>query len=185
MRVRSVVLLLCSALGACATLPATGDTPYLPPGVFGVYEDNDVGAINLAAWALASPARTRGDPVDAAKAVIAVEYLAGELRASPRWIGMSAGAKQGMLHARTDLRQVLGIRPDAPPQAVVDALLGVIGALNAGNQPAALQVLSGPSFTRPPPGTLATLANLPFIPAANFATSAAADQELPGDGPRQ
>ena len=58
-------------------MPASRNTPYLPPGVYGVYEDNAIGAINQSAWAFASPANTRGNPVDAAKAVVALEYLSG------------------------------------------------------------------------------------------------------------
>ena len=69
-------------------LPATRNTPFLPPGVFGVYQDNDIGAINQSAWAFASPANTSDNPIEAIKAVIALEYLPGELMENPRWIGM-------------------------------------------------------------------------------------------------
>lgn len=171
MRVGSSLLLLCAWLGACATLPAAGDTPFLPPGVFGVYQDNDTGAINFASWAFSDSNRIRNNPVDAAKAVIAVEYLAGELRASPRWISVPLWTRQQMLEARADVRQVLGIRQDAPPQLVVNTMLQVVGALVAGNQPAALQALSAPGFTFAPPQTLALLGNLPFVAAANQASS--------------
>jgi hypothetical protein len=183
MRVQLGLVLLCAGVSACGTLPANGDTPYLPPGVYGIYEDNDVGAINQSAWAFASASRIRNDPVDAAKAVIAVEYLAGDLNSNARWIGMSLGPKVEMVRAQGELRQVLGIRADAPPQVAVNSLLGVVGALMAGDQPAALQALSGPAFTKPPPETLALLTNLPYVPAANYATMAAAEQELPGGGP--
>ncbi|HEY0182555.1 MAG TPA: hypothetical protein VGC09_07065, partial [Rhodopila sp.] len=79
---------LALSLAGCATLPATRNTPFLPAGVFGVYEDNDIGAINLSAWAFSSPANTKGNPIDAAKAVIALEYLSGELEDNPRWVGI-------------------------------------------------------------------------------------------------
>ena len=119
-------------LSACATLPATPATAYLPPGVYGVYLDNDTGAINQSAWAFASSANTRDNPVDAIKAVIALEYLSGELRANPRWVGMDLSVKQRMAQARQEVRQILGIRPDAPPQLVVNALLGAAESLEFG-----------------------------------------------------
>lgn len=182
MRIRFSLTLLCAMLCGCATLPASGDTPQLPPSVFGVYEDNDVGAINLAAWAFAEPGRIRNDPIDAAKGVIAIEYLAGQLRASPRWVSMSFVVKQQMLEARVDLRRVLGIRSDAPPQLVVNAMLQVVGALQAGDQAAALQALAAPGFTFPSPQTMSVLSNLPYVPSANYASSgAAAGMFSPGD----
>jgi hypothetical protein len=75
-------------LWACAPVAPSVAPASLPPGVFGVYEDNDVGALNQSSWAFAAPRRTQDDPIDAVRAVIAVEYLADELRSNPRWIGL-------------------------------------------------------------------------------------------------
>ncbi|MEA2741472.1 MAG: hypothetical protein QOH05_4779 [Acetobacteraceae bacterium] len=179
MRARISLLLLAITLAACATLPATRNTPFLPPGVYGTYEDNDIGAINQAAWAFSSPTNTRGNPVEAAKAVVALEYLSGELKENPRWIGMDASIPLRMAQARDELRRILGIRPDAPPQAVVNALLALSLDLQTGNQPAAMQVLSSPLFTRPPEQTLQVLANLPYVQQANLATARAEEQAFP------
>jgi hypothetical protein len=176
------VLALC--LSACATLPSTQQTPFLPPSVFGVYQDNDIGAINLSAWAFASPANTRGNPAEAARAVIALEYLAGELKDNPRWISMDASIKLRMGLARNELRQILGIRPDAPPQVVVNTLLALNLDLQSGNQPAAMQVLSSPIFLQQPNQTLQVLSNLPYVQEANLATTRAANQSFPVDGVR-
>jgi hypothetical protein len=176
--------LLAACLAACATLPGTQRTPFLPPGVYGVYQDNDTGAINQSAWAFASSANTRGNPIDAAKAVVALEYLAGELKENPRWIGMDSSISLRMGLARNELRQILGIRPDAPPQIVVNALLAVSLDLQIGNQPAAMQVLASPVFTLPPDQTLQLLANLPYVQQANLATSRAEAQTFASDGPR-
>jgi hypothetical protein len=143
----------------------------LPPNTFGVFEDNDTATMNQSSWALAYPERIRNDLVDAARAVIAVEYLAGELRSSPRWSPMATTPKTQMLQARLDLRHVLGIRPDVSPQAVVNALLGVVAAPQAGNQPAALQALSAPIFMQPPPETFAVLTNLPYVKSAALASN--------------
>jgi hypothetical protein len=175
-------VILAAALAGCAGLPATQDTAYLPADVFGIYEDNDVGAINLAAWAFASPANTRGNPLDAARAVIALEYLPGELVENPRWVGMDGLVKQRMVDARYEVRRVLGIRPDAPPQLVVNAMLALSTDLQLGNWAAANQVLGSAPFTLPPEQTLRILSNLPYIQEANLATLRVAIQSFHAAG---
>jgi hypothetical protein len=175
---------LALTVSACATLPPTPATPYLPAGVYGVYLDNDTGAIDQSAWAFASPNNTRNNPVAAAKAIVALEYLSGELRENPRWIGMDLATKQRMAQARDNLRQIVGIRPGAPPQAVVNALLQLAEGLQFGNQAQAAQALTSPVFTGPPPETLQRLSNLPYDQTANLATARAGAQVLPGGGTR-
>ncbi|MDR3530896.1 MAG: hypothetical protein P4L90_10125 [Rhodopila sp.] len=184
MHMRTGVPLLAFCVAACATLPPTEQTPYLPAGVYGVYQDNDVGAINQSAWAFASSANTAGNPVAAAKAVIALEYLSGELRENPRWVGMDQSVKLRMGQARDQLRQILGIHPDAPPQFVVNVLLALAWDLETGNQPAAMQMLAAPVFIQPPVRTLQILSNLPYVQTANLATSRAESQSFASDGPR-
>jgi hypothetical protein len=180
MRALAVLPFLALCLAGCATLPGTERTPFLPAGVYGVYQDNDTGAINQAAWAFASPANTRNNPVDAAKAVVALEYLSGELRENPRWVGIDSSVDVHIGRARDQLRQILGIRPDAPPQVVVNTLLALSQDLQSGNQAAAMQVLASPLFTRPPARTLQVLANLPYVQEANLATTRAANESFPG-----
>jgi hypothetical protein len=177
-----VVLTL--VLGGCATLPATRDTPYLPPGVFGVYQDNDTGAINTAAWDFASAANTRGNPAEAARAIIALEYLPGELVENPRWVGMDSLVKRRLDIARSDVRAVLGIRPDAPPQLVVNAMLALFVDLQVGNQPGVAQVLASGLFILPPAQTLQVLSNLPYVQTANLATTRVANQTFVSDAHR-
>jgi hypothetical protein len=177
-RTCSIATVLCVALSACAAIPPSAEPAALPPGVFGVYEDNDTGALNQSSWAFAAPRRTRGNPIDAARAVIAVEYLADELPANPRWIGISGATKAPMDRARQDTRRVLGIVPNAPPQLVVDSLLWFTMALRAGDQAAVMQSLSTPAFTLPPAQTMQILSNLPYIQSANLATVMAAGGEL-------
>jgi hypothetical protein len=168
--------LLGYCVAACTTLPATERTAFLPPGVYGVYEDNDVGAINQSAWAFSSASNIRGNPVDAAKAVIALEYLPGELKENPRWVGISSSIILRLGQARDELRQILGIRPDVPTQIAVNTLLALSLNLETGNLPAAMQVLASPMFTQPPERTLQILSNLPYVQDANLAT-ARAEQE--------
>jgi hypothetical protein len=184
MRALITIPVVAITLAACATLPATRNTPYLPAGIYGTYEDNDIGAINQSAWAFASPANTRNDPIDAAKAIVALEYLSGELKENPRWIGMDASIAVHMTQARNDLRDIMGIRPDAPPQLVVNTLLALSLDLETGNRPAAMQVLASPLFTHPPEQTLQILANLPYVQQANFATARAEEETFPVGGAR-
>ncbi len=184
MRVLISLSLLAFGLVACGNLPVARRTPFLPAGVYGVYEDNDVGAINQSAWAFASAANTRGDPVDAVKAVVALEYLSEELKENPRWISMDAAIPVHLARARDDLRRILGIRPDAPPQIVVNTLLALSLYLESGNQPAAMQVLASPVFTDPPERTLQVLSNLPYVQQANLATARAEGQSFSVGGAR-
>jgi hypothetical protein len=122
--------------------------------------------------AFAAPGRLRGRPASAARAVAQVEYLADELQGL-RWVGFDPFAAPEMLAARQELRGVLGIAPEAPPQVVIDALVATADAIDAGGAPAA--ALSGPAFRLGPSETLARLADLPPLPRTARATSRAAD----------
>jgi hypothetical protein len=176
---RIAAILICASLAACAAATPPPDTAQVPFAAFGTL-DNDVGAANIASAAFASPARTANNPVDGARACAAIDYLAGELSSNPRWVALSPLTKQEMLQARVDVRAVLGIVPQAPSQMVVAALLQFAAAWQAGDQPAAMQMLAAPAFSHPPQQTLQILANLPFIPTANRASIDAANQMLPG-----
>ena len=179
MRCRPLIVLAGLVVAGCASIAPPPDTARLPPSAYGLFADNDLGAINLAQWAFADPARTRDDPIDAARAAAAVDYLAGQLSSSPRWVAMSPITKSQMLQAREEVRQALGVAPGAPSQWVVDGLLGAANALAAGDRPAALAALSAPVFIWPPDQTLARLSDMPFLPVANVATQRAAQQRFP------
>jgi hypothetical protein len=94
------------------------------------------------------PARTRKNPVDAAGAEAVVDFLAGQLTGSPRWIAVWHQAANAA--ARADVRKVLGIVPSAPSQIVVYAMLQFASAWQSGDQPAAMQALAILVFTQPP-----------------------------------
>ena len=173
--------LLAWFLTGCAAATPPPDTPALPPDVYGMRVDNDVGAINYGAWAFGSPERTRNDPLSAAKAVVAVEYLAGELSSAPRWAAMSPLVRDEMLRARVDARRVLGVAPDAPSQLVVNGLLGVVQGLETHNRADAEAALADPVFTHGPAGTLRELGNLPSLQRARIAMIEAAQQVHPRD----
>jgi hypothetical protein len=181
MRPRALVVLAALLLAGCAAIAPPPDTARLPPNAYGLFADNDIGAINLAQWAFANPARTRNDPIDAARAAAAVDYLAGELSSNPRWVAMSPITKGQMLQAREEVRRAVGVAPGAPSQLVVDDLLGAANALAAGDRPAALAALRAPVFIWPPDETLARLSDMPYLPTANVATQRAAQQRFPRD----
>ena len=142
------VAVLCLVVAACSVRPPP-DTAALPFAAFGTM-DNDVAAANQAAWAFAAPERTANNPVDAARAAAAIDYLAGELASNPRWLMISPLTKQEMVQARIDVRQALGIVPNVPSQVVVNALLRFAAEWQAGNQAGAIQALAAPGFTLPP-----------------------------------
>ena len=171
-----------AVLAGCGAITPPPDTARLPPNAFGTYADGDIGAINVSAWAFASPARTRNDPADAARAIAAVDYLAGELSTSPRWDFMSPLTKMQMLQARTEVRAAVGIASSAPSQNVVDQLLYASDAFTAGNAQGAMAALTPPAFTLPPQETVTRLANLPYLLEANVATMHAAGQAQPNTG---
>lgn len=173
MPMRFGIIFTCLLLAACGAATPTPDTARLPPGTFGLM-DNDVGAANLASASFASAGRTRGNPAGAARAAAAVDYLAGQLSSSPRWLSVSPLIRQQMLQARIDLRRVTGIAPNASSQAVVDALLQFSGAWQAGNQSAAMGALGAPVFMQSPTQTLEVLGNMPPLPSVNVATMNAA-----------
>jgi hypothetical protein len=177
MAARFCVLLVCLSIAACGAIQRT-DTAQLPPFFYGPLIDNDIGAINEASWALGSPDRTRGDPVEALRSAIAVEYLAGELNTAPRWAAMSPITKMQMLQARAEFRRVLGFTPDAPSQGVINAEISALWNLERGDVAGAQQALSGPIFTQPPQQTMQVLNNLPTLPAARAATADAEHQEF-------
>jgi hypothetical protein len=175
---RGVLLLLCFCGSACTPTPLP-DTAVMPRSVAGTPFMSDEGAIQLAAYALGSPSRTRDNPVQGARAIAAIDYLAGALYSNPRWDRMSATPKQLMLQGRVEVRQVVGIPPAARSQEVVDLLLAASNALAAQNTAAARAALSNPAFTLGPQATEARLANLPSLPQANRAAQRANTEVYP------
>jgi hypothetical protein len=109
------------------------------------------------------------NPASAASAA-AVDYLAGQLSSSPRWLSISPLIKQQMLQTRTEVRKVLGIVSDASSHAAVNSLLEFADAWQVGNQSAAVQALGPPVFTLLPTQTQQVLSNMPPMSSGNTAT---------------
>ena len=146
------------------------DTAVVPPGAFGGPLGPDVPAINLAAYAFSDAARTYGNPAEAAKALAALDYMAGELNTSARWSGFSALAQLRMLQARVAMRNAMGIDLAAPSQVVVNSLLAASAAFSAGNPIQASDILHPPVF---PPDIVQRLSNMPYVATVNAATTEA------------
>jgi hypothetical protein len=170
---------LALTVGACGALPIKPppDTASIPVWATPTWQ-GDYEAILHAQWAWADPSRTHGLPAQGALAVAEIDYLAGELSTNLRYLNLSPLAKMRMLQARADVRAVLGVKPDAPSQAVVDAMLATQAALEAGDRRRALTYLSAPIFTRGSQETLALLGALPYVQTANIGTAMTAQSPM-------
>jgi len=132
--------------------------------------------VQYAEYVFSDSSRTYGDPAAGARAVLAMDYIAGELTTSPRWAKISPEAKIGLLQAREQTRAAIGIAPNARSQAVVNSLIVVSSDLQAGDLAKAAAAVDNPAFAGPPEQTLRRLANLPYIQLANVSTAHAANE---------
>lgn len=173
---RGLLVVLPLLAAACAPLGPPPPSVSLPPDAVEGAGDPTRAAIIGAAYAFASPASLAGRPDVAARAVANYEYLAVEIPTGPRWVGFSPVAGLELRRGLPEVRNAVGIAPDAPPQAVVDALYAASRALRAGDTEAARRILSPPLFPAGGEATLARLAALPPLPQANFATSLTAGE---------
>ena len=181
MRLFPFAATIAATVAACGPLPPPVDTAQLPPGVFSPL-DQDVPAAEYAQYAFSDPARTYGNPVAGAQAVLAMDYLAGQLNTSPRWASIPAATQMQLLAGRTQTRQTVGIAPNAPSQLVVNSLVAARNDLAAGNRDAAARDLDNPAFPAGGAHTVQVLANLPYIQMANVSTQRAAEDLFRPDG---
>ena len=179
MRARLVALAAALVLAGCTVgTPQAGQpVAQLPTGFFNTWIDPDLGAVNEASYAFGSPSVLRGDPVAALRAVICVEYLAAQGH-SPRWAAVSPLTVMQLDDARDELRQILGVAPNAPPPLVINTLLRLTQNLHIGNMTAARALIRPPLFSLPPDRVFAQLTNLPLLPATHAATQWAMLQSM-------
>ena len=174
----AAILLLagCPLLAACTVTPPP-DTAYVPGNMNTMNPILEPGAaLNFAAWALAVPSRTRGNAISGAYAMAAVDYLAGYVATSPRFMGISRFAVQRLLAGREEERSVLGVATGATSTQVVNDLLGAYRALARHDAEAARAALPANVFTFGAERTITVLASLPPMPVASGALSAIAAQ---------
>jgi hypothetical protein len=134
-------------LGACAEL--TTPRPPEPPVEL-------AGRISAAPLPLILDAAVRdfdqagaglaGRPSATALAVARLEWIGGEFRPGRRLAGLPDSFRFGSQAAVTEARGILGIAPDATPEAAVAALLAASRALARGDQAAIATALAAPVF---------------------------------------
>ena len=84
---------------------------------------------------LGDTSRWDGQPAQAALAAAQLEFLAVEMRTNPRYApAVSPTVVQQLDRGRDEMRQFLGIAPDAPPETVITALRQAGAALQAGDR---------------------------------------------------
>jgi hypothetical protein len=74
---------------------------------------------------------------------------------------------------RAELRQAIGIAPDAPAGPLVAQLRDAASAIDGGRAARAEAALSGPMFPEGGTATLSRLARLPFLPRVSEAAGEA------------
>ena len=156
------------ALAGCGAI-ILPDSAIMPRTASGTPEMSDQGAMETAAYSLGVHSRTAGRPGEAARALAAIDFLAGDLYSNPHWTGFPAQTKQQMLQGRLEVRQVLAVAPGTPSQVVVDGLIRAADAFDAHQTDVAYAALPPAVFTLGPQRTLAVLADLPNLPQANIA----------------
>ena len=173
------------ALAGCAYETPPASTGMMPPDAFGyavMGEDPAMATFGLALDAFIHPGMMQNRPAQMALAVASLDAMAGQFSTDGRWMAMDPIAKMQMLQARDRVREILGIPQTAPSQAVINQLVTVSWALDAGDQPAAMATLSGGVFTRPAAQNLALLTHFPYVPIADQAMMNANWDLLPMGG---
>ncbi len=162
---RRLLLTLLALLGACAD-PAAEH-------MFGLGDPVRGAALN-APRLLGDTSRLAGRPADAALAAVQLEVLENAFRNDPRYAPEASGPAQHALRVgKAEMRQAIGIAPDAPAEPVIAQLREAAAALQAGSQARAEAALSGPMFPLGGAQTLSRLNRLPYLPRVSEAAGAA------------
>ena len=166
-------LALILGLTACGHGVTTSEVDRaIMPQVAGVPVLSPEGAVSYAAYTLGHRSTTVGQPANAALALAAVDYLAGDFYTDFHWFAVPGQDKVMMMLGRGEMRTALGIAPFATSQQVVNGLVAASVAYRA-NDPVAVAAALPPNvFTLGPDGTTRVLSNLP--PLVNANTSAQA-----------
>lgn len=190
---RRILLAATALVAACTQVPGTPPEQgigFLPPSVsaeMGIsFGSNPVysAVYSASSYYADAPGRLAGNPALAAQVAAQYEYAASELK-EIRFNGLSPITTIRMDAGREELRDVLGVRRDAPTRPVVEGFVRAARALNQGDRAAAETALTGPQFTRPAPMILATLEQMPPVPKAGIgAATAEADLNRPDSGRR-
>ncbi len=170
-RLRCAPILLLLA-GACAMPPPEPGVTLPATAAWRGAGDGTRGAILSSAYVFGQPSTVAGNPAAAAEALGQLEFLAVELVVGARWQGGFDPLVPHMMRlGRAEARAAMGVRPDAAPQAAVDAWYAAAAALAAGERAGAARALA--AVAPDPAATLGRLAALPNLPAAARATARA------------
>lgn len=173
----AAALLVSLGLAACESLPEipglANESASLPADLYSGAGDPMRQAVNHASMAFASASNLAGRPAEAALAVAEMEYLRVEVMYNPRTAGGGTTASTIFPAAQREWRGALGIAASAPPQAVINGLMGAARALAAGQDGAAAAALTSPIFSLGATGTLQRLAAMPSLPLSNQAAQEA------------
>ncbi len=173
--VRAAAVAACLALVAAACAELRQPPPPPPPaGLVGLSQDPLGTALAAATAAFADRGiALAGQPAAAAEAVANLEYVAATLPADPRYRRLAGGPGRDLALAREEVRDALGVDPDAPADAVIRSLLAAAAALRVGDSAAAARALPAPPFRPGGAASVARLGTLGPLPQAMVATSVA------------
>lgn len=158
-------VLLAGLLAAGCANRVSVDTAVMPQGSF-VSSDVDTDALYEASQSFGLNATRPTTVQGVARGLADVDYVAGAFNTHARWIGLDGTAQQGMLIARREIRDAVGIPQAAPSQAVVNGLMAVSRADTA---PSMQVALANPVFALGPQETEARLRNLPPLSNTSYA----------------
>ncbi|WP_157967108.1 hypothetical protein [Elioraea thermophila] len=178
--VMPVVLLV----SACVQAPGTPPERGLVYGdLFGVAITTDPVATSVASasYYLRSPGALTARPALAAQVVAQYEFAALELEGL-RFVGVNPLSQILMRQGRAELRAILGVRPDAPPEAVIRSLVAAAGALARQDRAAAEAAIAPTVFVKPPAEVLVLLDDMPAAVQAGRAAAFAEAQLNRPDG---
>lgn len=176
-----IALLALPLLMGCATRPPT-ETATLPREAVVGAGDPTRTAVLTANSVFGERSPAAGRPAAAARAIAQMEFLAVDLPQNNAFTGASSTLEPQLRTARSEWRRVLDIAPEAPPQAVINALYAASRALENGQTEAAAAALPSSIFRRGGSATLAQLSALPHMPntAAAVASAQAAMTAVTG-----
>lgn len=187
-RVKRVLALCLVPVGllvsACVQAPGTPPERGLAYGeLFGAPITTDPVATSVAStsYYLRSPGALNARPALAAQVVAQYEFAAAELEGL-RFVGISPLTQILMRQGREEVRGILGVRADAPPEAVIRSLVAAAGALAREDRAGAEAAVAPAVFVKPPAEVLALLDDMPTAVQAGRAAAFAEAQLNRPDG---
>ncbi|WP_270935800.1 hypothetical protein [Falsiroseomonas oryzae] len=160
---------------ALLALAAAGCTTQDPAATYiGGIGDSVRGAAIGAPALFRDTSRFAGQPAAAARAAVQLEFLEEAFRTEvPYSITASGTVLNALRVGQQEMRQAIGIAPDAPNGQVIVQLREAAAALDAGSPARAEAMLTGPAFPLGGAATLARLSALPRLPRVAEAGMAA------------